>query len=88
MPNQKSLVLKISTFLITENKLNIYSSFSEGTVFQGIHQALIPKGKPYVIEKCQFINVGRVVELENFISYTQSIGFRKRLLSVLKSLGE
>lgn len=50
MPNQESLVLKISTFLITENKLNIYYSFSIGTIFQDIHIALISKGKPYIIE--------------------------------------
>lgn len=68
MSNQESLVLKISTFLITENNLNVYYSFSVGTIFQGIHIALVPKGKPYFTEKYQLIKVERVVELENFIS--------------------
>ena len=51
MPNPEILVLKISTFLVTENKLNIYFSFAIGTIFQGIHIALVLNEKLYLIEK-------------------------------------
>lgn len=51
MPQQESLVLKIATFLITENKLSFHSAFSVETVFQGIPTVLVPKGKLYLTEK-------------------------------------
>ena len=38
-------------------------------MFQGIHVAVLPKGKLYLVAKCQLTNVG-VIELEklNFIN--------------------
>lgn len=43
MPQQESLVLKITTFLITENKLSFHSACAVETVFQGIPTVLSPK---------------------------------------------
>lgn len=62
-------MLKISTFSIIEDRLDIYPSFVVGTMFQGIHVAVLPKGKLYLVAKCQLTNVG-VIELEklNFIN--------------------
>lgn len=58
MHNEETLVLKISAFLTEDKlKLNICSSFSVGNIFQGIHTALVLKGKLYLIEKCQLINI-------------------------------
>jgi hypothetical protein len=45
MPNQKRLVLKLPTFLIEENKSNIWPSLPVGAVFQGNHTALVPERK-------------------------------------------
>lgn len=77
------MVLKISTFLITKNKLNIYSSFSVGNIFQDIHIALVPKGKLYLIEKCQLVNV-ESDRIRKFCFIKSKYWFRKRLLKCVK----